>query len=692
MTCEHRMQRGTSWSEYALRRPGILQQKLIRTETCERCGKQRVSSTEGIRAVRERAERLADRPEALRYSETDSKIIAILLRSAERVADEHVAYAGNWNRQLERRIGRVALDDILNRLLDDGLITLESSRTRKKAGRIIAASWPNEQYRALCNAFNVEPDERTRLRAALERALQIGPSGKRAALTALFWSDQLEQLTSGRADIEDQHGNSIITSASARYPDLLAATFELAGIPDLLEQGSGSSEIARALEAIYGEPADELLPMPGPEVVQVHGHIRAVDLDPSLGLSPPIPAPAKRVLLIQKQTVYDALRQLPLPEDVLLIQVGGMPSRTRQTVLERLARSARVMMVWCELDPVGVNLARTIMSGLSGVESKPFLMGINEWASLPKKKLTTLRGRYAELVAREAGPVADVAAAIATERSWVPQEAMIGAARSSLNLPAANIQPVTTTPPEWTEVRLAAYPMWGLEARNSEVEVRPTARIILTGRDDVGLDQLSGPSFRLLLGGKHTPLAGQPRASAVALNLQCPDVTVTTVSRHPLVPQSKHAALRVELTVSDHVDASELVALTLEISHVRDQNMLKAIDMFQEGNATSNAAAAVRSFAASIELAVNARQKWLGHASLSSDPLDAAASGLTGLPQGAFERARIVYNRTKHVDENERQRRIYEDAMRRVSAAAVESRNCARSVVRKILPECSVAL
>ena len=687
MNCQHRkMAQTTAWTPYAPRRPGILHKQLIRRETCQECGKERVSSTEGIRAVRERADALSNTPDSLRYGAREREILARMITAAEPGEEGYVSRPGAWMRVLKGAISTPALDELLARFLYDGLVTIETSRSRKKHGVLTAVMWPADQYLALRDALKIDEERPALLQSALNDALQKGAHGGRAVLTEVFWTDQLDQLQHGRAQVLDVNGDVVLTSAASHYPDVLAATLVIGQTRSpLLSFKERNAAVDEALESIYGEAVSSLLPGRGPEIVRFHGSLQAdhaPDGDP-VGLR--LGAGNQTTLLIvQARSVYERLQAARVPTDMIVAHLGGRPSTYQSEILGRIGRTVDRTLVWCELDPVGVSISDAIIGSLHSSPAT-FLMDAEAWSQFPKRPLSSVRQRYAAILSDGRSTSGQLAAGMVNERAWVPQEVTfdVGCARLGIR-PAPGMGNKPHQSPR--ELKFAAH-LVGLSERRSEiVEIATVPHVSFDPSAGIYVEKLSSVTFRLLLGPVSEWLADNPRATITAMNIFSPNVAFTPVLRRALQPNfGSPAGMRIEISQSAHLDGYAVREAFRALTQVEDRNMKKSIEMFEEGNSTSDAAAAVRSFAASVELAVNARQRSLNRKSLSGGPLDEEAQRLTDLPVAAFERARVFYNRTKHVDENEGQRKLYEDAMAHIHKTVAEARDGARATLIAVL-------
>lgn len=455
MTCTHeRTKTTTAWRAYEPRSSGIAQAKLIREERCLDCGQSWVSATHGIRATRERPQTLAVRLDPLRHRAEERGVLRDLVECAEPDGDDMVARAGAWRARHEGKLGGATLETLLRQLMEDGLLTIETSRTQKQAGKITSVCWPRDQYASVSRELGVEPEIPSDARAELEHALaRFGTQDALAGLTA-FWQDQLHQLHQGIASIHDSSGEQLLTSRAPRYPRIVRATIKIAEnhagrslilFDELGIQVTGNTKDLRAdrpiLRAICGgslagygiiEPS-ELIEIAGPVRFYGSGFDLASSIAP-FGLPAEvidamrIETPALRLVVIENPTSFHyALRAEAFSGDVRLLADGRL-SHAQQRLVSRLcAGGITEVVAWCDIDPVGIMIADDVRAAAGVTRFSTALMDPKAFERAPvRRKLQGQNLRYSKTLSAKTAWYSSVVGIFEKTGEWVEQEALHG--------------------------------------------------------------------------------------------------------------------------------------------------------------------------------------------------------------------------------------------------------------------------
>jgi len=150
MTCEHKWRQVTKWGMYKpIGSTGLIEAQLLQIKHCALCGQEKVSRVAGTRAVRRRSSQLQSEKTSYDHNEQRLTILKTILQQAKFIDDIYIAPRGKWYSKLGKEYGYHQLEEHLNSLLLDGLVTIEESRTEKKMGEIKAVLWPVDQYESL---------------------------------------------------------------------------------------------------------------------------------------------------------------------------------------------------------------------------------------------------------------------------------------------------------------------------------------------------------------------------------------------------------------------------------------------------------------------------------------------------------------------------------------------------------------
>jgi hypothetical protein len=104
----------------------------------------------------------------------------------------------------------------------------------------------------------------------------------------------------------------------------------------------------------------------------------------------------------------------------------------------------------------------------------------------------------------------------------------------------------------------------------------------------------------------------------------------------------------------------------------------RILDNFAEACATRDRTAAMRHYNSVLEMCVN-----LGRSpQLRGAGLDSEVASISGLPVTIVDDMRLIYNRTKHADENPTQRARYESAVERLPTLLLHAREAATKVLQ----------
>lgn len=455
MTCTHeKRQSSTTWRPYERRLSGVLQAKLITDERCVSCGDVRVSPSEGTRATRDRAETLATRLDPLRHRKDERDLLRTLLECAEVEDDSCVAPAGAWRLRLERALGGSTLDSLLLRLMEDGLLTIQRSRTPKQYNKVTAILWPSHQHAELCLEMGIkpttEPDVQAELTAALER---LGPNESLAAMAA-FWADQLEQLQAGTAAILDATGDQLLTSRAPRYPRVIRATIKIAenqsaGRVQLFDelgiQVTGNTKDLRndrpILRSICGGSLAGYGIVEPTQLIEIAGPVRFHNADFDLtsrahpfGLATDLVDKAKidassaELVVIENPTsFYYSLRARAFDGAICLLADGRLSAPQRTLISRLVGAGVREVRAWCDIDPAGIMIADDIRNAANGARFNPLLLDVTSFERAPvRRKIVGQNLRYAKTLAGKDAWYSPLAQVVQKSGEWVEQEALHG--------------------------------------------------------------------------------------------------------------------------------------------------------------------------------------------------------------------------------------------------------------------------
>lgn len=453
MTCPHTKRKTTTaWQAYEPRLAGIVQAKLIREERCTDCGDVRVSSSEGIRATRDRAAKLATRLDPLRHRAEERQLLRDLLESAQVDEDEYSASAGAWRLRLERALGGATLESLLSQLMADGLITLQRSRTPKQYDKVTAVTWPVGQYAQLCAELGVEAPSEVDIEAELQAAIRgLGAHESLGALAA-FWSDQVEQLHGGNALILDPSGEQLLTSRAPRYPRIIRATIKiaqghLAGRVRLFDElgieVTGNTKDLRQdrpiLRAICGGSLAGYGVIEPTQLIEIAGpaRFRGPDFDlvsqsQPFGFSAELvnvveiaTSVTKLVVIENPTTFHYSLRTRAFNGAICLLAEGRL-SETQRKLISRLVQSGiREVAAWCDIDPAGIMIADDIRHAASGTQFTPLLLDVETFERTPaRQKIVGQNLRYVKTLARHDTWYTPLAQVLEKSGEWVEQEAL----------------------------------------------------------------------------------------------------------------------------------------------------------------------------------------------------------------------------------------------------------------------------
>lgn len=455
MTCPHTKRKTTTaWQAYEPRLAGIVQAKLIREERCTDCGDVRVSSSEGIRATRDRAAKLATRLDPLRHRAEERQLLRDLLESARVDEDEYTASAGAWRLRLERALGGATLESLLSQLMADGLVTLQRSRTARQYDKVTGVSWPAAQYAQLCAELGVGAPSEVDVEAELEAAIRdLGARESLGALAA-FWSDQAEQLHGGNALILDPSGEQLLTSRAPRYPRIIRATIKiaqghLAGRVRLFDElgieVTGNTKDLRQdrpiLRAICGgslagygviEPT-QLIEIAGPARFRGPGfdlasQSHAFGLSAELVSAADIVTTSTKLVIVENPTsFYYSLRTRAFGDAVCLLADGRL-SGPQKTLISRLVEAGVPEVVaWCDIDPAGIMIADDIRRAAHGAKFTPFLLDIKTFEQAPaRRKIVGQNLRFVKTLAGQEAWYTSLAQLLEKSGEWVEQETLHG--------------------------------------------------------------------------------------------------------------------------------------------------------------------------------------------------------------------------------------------------------------------------